>query len=455
MRVISGECDVIKVLASDMLNLEISRYLFYKGRVINWSNPAMLSLYNAMLVSSKHLNTDMFIKYSLPLTSENIESQYDRAPLYPVYQEGYDGASIGVFNEVSINSDNIRTYKVNIPLLYNLHKFIKKLVNELRSYPVFKATLFNSKTGVIYNEIITNSTIVNNYTSNYDKISLRSFRIINVNNSKLNKTLQDIDNDNELTQLLPDNPHKGRVARRKWIFGTKFDSDDFNDVIVYIDYLNLYKGVHFAEDKRAIYGNIKIWECNVECLVPSLYINRFVTLLELLDNADVKEGVVEPRAIFHNRYTKCCRCPIYINKELEIGVLDIVNDITLCIGCFHYDCQQVNGQRNVFHTDFSNFRLFYLGVKFDNNLDQSLQLKILKTMLNPNNDDPVEYSKNKGNIAKIKDVGSNKYTVIIFDNAEDLYEMDISDNTRLVYAIKHETNGIHDDSKFDCNYQKL
>lgn len=462
MRVISCEYDVVKVMASEMLNYEISHYLFYKGRVIEWSNPAMTELNRAMLISSKNLNTDMFIKYSLPITRENIEAQYKNAPMYPIYQDGYDGASLGVYTNGSLEVDGIRTFKIYMPLLYNTYKFIKALVYELRSYPVFKAQIFDTKDGSIYEDTISNRTVVRNhkffdYMIRWMNTSLRAIDICELTISK-SESLFEADKD--LGKLVSDG-QQGRVTKHRWIFDIEYNDMQFNEITIYIDYLNLYNGARFVEDKQlARYPNVRMWECNVNFLIPSLYTGMYIKDLELLETDTVKEGLVSADESVNNPcYSRCAICPNYANHtSLHMGAMDIKRGETLCLHCFHYYRQNTPAlNKHARNFDIKDYRFFYTGVIQALENDKSkleVPLQVLISLFDKNNKNPIGYAKNKGTIAKINDM-INKRTIMIFDNAADLADLKFDDNTLLIYAVKHKGACCHDDTAFEYDYQRL
>lgn len=463
MRVISCEYDVVKVLASEMLNVEISRYLFYKGKVINWSNPIMSSLRNAMLVSSQYLDIDMFIKYSIPITEVNIEKEYEYAPLYPIYRDGKDDNTVSVHsnrfsNEVS--SIHSKNYAINVPLMYNLYKLIKGVVMELRSYPVFKIKgLFDTIKGEIYNAHVTNSTIVHNYNQNtitYEK----AIRVINTVYSDINVSSHSVEEDKH---LIATSLHhiEGNTISYGWYFITSIDDHHTTNsmVNIYIDYLNFYKGARFTESLKSV-SNIVLLKCNIDFLIPSLYSGHYIDNIELLNNDYAKDGVLCSGGI--DGYTMCYgKCK---SRIMNIGVVNTFKKISFCISCY-YNLFQESDEKKL---NATHMKLFYFDRRLDeyanthfdscSNKSRDLYSKIsyllLATLLD--RDLNIEYTKKKGTIIKVKITITDDYDyIILFNNVRDLADIDYTEKTRLVYVNRYFNRYSHDDNDLDCNFQKI
>lgn len=474
MRIISGEYDVTKVLASEMLNMEINRYLFYKGQVINWSHSAMSDLRIAMLAASKNLDTDMFIKYSLPPTVDNIETQYNIAPLYPIYVDRANdstGAELGVFTKRYFDT-NPRKYDVNVPLTCNLYKLIRGVIDELRVFPAFKVMTFDSERGIIEDSHVHNTTAL----ANEDELLSNAYRSISIYNSKIFKSynrIVDEEKHNIAADIKTNQCIKARCYKVKWRFnniitnsidGYSKYSDMHYDI--YIDYLNLYKGARFSQNIALINGFI-VYNWNIDFLIPSIYNGRYIDILELLDNDDTKHGMVINN---HKRYNRCNRTHerVYVtghNPDIKIGIYDIDNDQCMCLACFRGVYQKTSDYNS------ANFRLYY-EIVFTEFMDEVIS--IIASCINSNKsmyrmiaftilanllceDIDVEYSKKHGTIIQIKNIVNDIVdNFIIINDMRDVASIDtLNENARLIYVINDYKDGSYNDGEFDCNFQKI
>ena len=489
MRVINGEYDVIRVLASEMLNVEISRYLFYKGRVINWAHSAMSKLHDAMMISSEYLDIDMFIKYSLPITVDNIEQQYNNAPLYPIYKDGEcNSNSIAVHVSKSIKRDYDQyIYAVNIPFMYNLYKLVKEVTIELQSYPIFKLNAyFNKKTGEIQNIYVSNDTVV--ISRNSDKCNERYYtetRIINVDNpNQIHASIKQVVQDKDLMNP-PYKAHqtKGGVwMHHIWYFNITQTSgyyDNCYNYNIYIDYLNIYKGLHFAKYVKDV-SNIMLFKYNLDFLLPSLYAELHINNIELLNDQDANNGMILYNyGLSGIDYTHCVgNCMTRSRKvsvpPIHIGIIDIVKKQCYCIRCYYFYFEDDKNTKD--KCDTTNLRLFYnmpelisyATDQYNNTISykgsdvtssnkrELIHYLLLTTLLS--DDVQIDYTKKKGTIVRVAITSNDRYDyIVLFNDPRDLADIELTDNTQLVYANKDFINldDAFDDSILDCNFQKI
>lgn len=131
-------------LVSQMINLELSRLLFHRGRVIDWDHQALQDIRKQCFYDSEIAckSSSLFNECLVDLTQDNIMRMYEKAPFYPITPKGMTRNKLGVYKAKKQNG----THSINIPFnACNYKAFMRCIFKEFEKYPSFEMEILNTK----------------------------------------------------------------------------------------------------------------------------------------------------------------------------------------------------------------------------------------------------------------------------------------------------------------------